>query len=396
MDEEDRELIRGKVDAAAGALSEAGIDCWLVFCRETSEMPEPSLPLIVGSDVVWESAFLLTPGGEHHAVLGRYDAPPVEDLGVYEVHTYDESIGEPLRAVLREIDPETIGLNYSTEEVAADGLTHGLYQRLGSVLSETPYRERFTSAESVVTAIRSGKTDLERRRMRRAVELTESLLAEAVERYTPETTEADVAAYLHERMREEGLDSAWPWDHCPAVDAGAAAPVGHSVPGDRTLPPGEVLHVDFGVRYRGYAADIQRLFYRPDGGGPPAALQAAFDDVRAAVEAAKAVLEPGVQGYRVDAAARGEITDRGWPAYEHAVGHTVGRNAHDAGTLLGPRWERYGSRPEGRVAAGEIYTLELGVDTEWGYLGQEEMLLVTDDGARYFHEPQTELRTLPV
>jgi len=42
MDEEDQELIRGTVDQAAAALGNAGLDCWLVFCRETSEIPEPA------------------------------------------------------------------------------------------------------------------------------------------------------------------------------------------------------------------------------------------------------------------------------------------------------------------------------------------------------------------
>jgi len=395
MDEEDRELIRGKVEQAATAIADAGLDCWLVFCRETGEIPEPALPLIAGTDVVWETAAMLTPDGEHHVVVGRYDAAPFEELGVYEIHTYDESIEESLREVLAEIDPGRIGLDYSTEEVAADGLTHGLYRRLTSLLDGTPYPDRFESAAPVVTSLRSAKNDVERDRMHRAATLTESLLAEAVEQWDPEMTEAHIAEYLHDRMREEGLDSAWGWDHCPAVDAGADAPVGHSTPGDRRLPPGEVLHFDFGVKYRDYAADIQRLYYRPDGdGGPPQALREAIVDVRAAIEAAKEKLEPGVQGYVVDEAAREEITGRGWPAFEHAAGHTVGRNAHDAGTLLGPRWERYGSRPEGRVEAGEIYTLELGVATEWGYLGLEELLEVTVDGATYFLEPQRELRIL--
>ncbi len=395
MDETEQELVRTKVEQAETLLEEADIDCWLVFCRETSEIPEPILPFVLGSDVVWETALCLTPSGEHHAVVGRYDAPPVEELGVYEVHTYDESIALPLRDVLETLDPATVGLNYSSSEVAADGLTHGLYRRLETLLSETPYTERFVSAEDVVASLRSHKTPLERERMREAVALTESLLAEVTNWWTPTKTEADIASYLHERMREDGLDSAWGWDHCPAVDAGADAPVGHSVPGDRTLPSGEVLHFDFGVKYEGYAADIQRLYYYPESDEkPPTALKDAFADVRATIETARAALEPGVAGHEVDSVARAEITERSWPAFEHAVGHTVGRNAHDAGTLLGPQWERYGSRPDRTVSVGEIYTLELGVDTEWGYIGLEELVEVTEDGAEYFHEPQRELRIL--
>jgi len=391
MAETDDELVQGKLSQAEQLLAETGIDCWLVFCRETSEIPEPALPLVLDADVVWETALLVTPDGDHHAVVGRYDAPPVEELGAYTIHRYDESITDPLVDCLDSLDPDAIGLDYSTEEVAADGLTHGLYRRLCQILPDR-YTERFVSAEDVVAGLRSRKTPIERDRMKEAATITESLLSEAIEQWTPEMTEAEFAAYLHDRMREDGLDSAWGWDGCPAVDAGTEAPMGHSVPGDRTLPPGEVLHIDFGVKYRGYAADMQRLYYY--GEDPPAELEAAVADVRATIETAREKLKPGVEGYVVDAAAREEITSRGWPEYEHAVGHTVGRNAHDAGTLLGPRWERYGSRPERTVSAGEIYTLELGVDTEWGYIGLEELLEVTEDGNRYFHPPQRELRTL--
>lgn len=394
MDETAQTLVRGKLGQAEQLLEETELDCWLVFCRETSELPEPVVPLVLGSDVVWETALLLTPSGDHHAVVGRYDAPPVAQLGAYTVHEYDESIVDPLRAVIEEIDPETIGLDYSRDEVAADGLTHGRYRRLCEILPDID-TDQFVSAEDVVAGLRSRKTDIERERMREAARITESLLEETIERWHPEMTEAEFADYLHDRMREDGLDSAWGWDHCPAVDAGADAPVGHSLPGDRTVPPGEVLHVDFGVRYQGYAADMQRLYYHPaNGEDPPDELVAAVQDVRDAIETARDELRPGVQGYVVDSAARELITDRGWPEFQHAVGHTVGRNAHDAGTLLGPQWERYGSRPERTVSTGEIYTLELGVETEWGYLGLEELLEVTDEGAEYFHEPQRELRMI--
>lgn len=397
MDDREADLVRGKLQQAEQLLSESGLDCWLVFCRETSEIPEPALPLVVGADVVWETALILTPEGDHHAVVGRYDAPPVEELGAYTVHSYDESIVDPLLNVMNTLDPDTIGLDYSTEEVAADGLTHGLYRRLVDILSETPYIDRFVSAEDIVTGLRSRKTNIERERMQEAATRTESLLEEAIEQWTPETTEADLSEYIHGRMQTEGLDSAWGWDHCPAVDAGAGAPVGHSLPGDRTVPPGEVLHFDFGVRYQDYASDMQRLYYRPENGeDPPTELVDAVQDVRDAIEAARAELRPGVEGHVVDTAARESITDSEWEEFQHAVGHTVGRNAHDAGTLLGPRWERYGTRPERTVSTGEIYTLELGVDTEWGYLGLEELVEVTEDGTEYFHEPQRELRTLPV
>ena len=271
-----------------------------------------------------------------------------------------------------------------------------MYRRLTDLLDGTPFTDRFESAAPIMVGLRSSLTPTERERMERAVDITAGILDDATSEWTPDWTEAQFSEYCHSRMREDGLDSAWSWDGCPMVDGGADAEVGHSLPGDRTLPPGEVLHVDFGVRYDGYAADIQRLYYYASDKhpAPPEKLQDAFNDVRAAIDTGMEALEPGVAGYEVDAAVRKAITDRGWPEFKHAAGHTVGRNAHDAGPLLGPRWERYGERPERAVAAGEIYTLELGVETEYGYLGQEEMIEVTDDGATYFYPPQTELRVL--
>lgn len=392
----DDALIAAKVRQAERRLAALEIDCWLTIVRETTEIADPALDLALGFDVVWETAVFVTRRGPNRVVIGRYDAPTAEDLGVYEVHPYDESIEGAFREALEAIDPGSIAVNYSETHPAADGLTHGLRRRLEGLLSGTEYEGRLESAEDVVTHLRARKTDAEIERIRAAATVTEALLADATEAWTPDWTEADVAEYLHGRMREAGYGSAWSRDYCPTVHAGGDAPVGHTLPGERTLPPGEVLHVDFGVREDGYAADIQRLYYYPSESDPepPTDLEAAFADVRAAIDAAAEALEPGVAGHEVDAAARSAITERGWPEFMHATGHPVGRNAHDAGALLGPRWDRYGDRPEREVARGEIYTLELGVETEWGYLGQEEMVEVTDDGRSYVLAPQTSLRTL--
>jgi Xaa-Pro aminopeptidase len=392
----DTQLIEAKVEQARDRLDTLEIDGWLVFARETSEIQEPALPLVLGADVVWETALVLTPAGDHHAIVGRYDAPAVADLDCYECHQYDQSIQETLRSVLRSIDPERIAIDYSRDEQVADGLTHGMYQKLTEYLAETPYPERFESAEPIVSHLRRQLIDAERERMDRAIEYTHDFYDEVTDAWEPDWSESDVAAYLHQRLREEGLDTAWGADHCPAVDAGSEAPAGHAQPSERTLPAGELLHLDFGVVYEGYASDIQRLYYYPTEGEttPPEALQAAFEDVRAAIEAAFDRLEPGVAGHDVDAVARETLTERDWPEYKHATGHTVGRNAHDAGPLLGPQWERYGDRPAMAVEHGDVYTLELGVETEWGYVGIEEMVEARKDGTQYLSEPQTELRLL--
>ena len=72
----------------------------------------------------------------------------------------------------------------------------------------------------------------------------------------------------------------------------------------------------------------------------PEQVQHAFETVRDAIQATADWIQPGAVGYEVDTIAREFIKDRGYEEYQHALGHQVGRQAHDGGTLLGPRWER--------------------------------------------------------
>ena len=125
---------------------------------------------------------------------------------------------------------------------------------------------------------------------------------------------------------------------------------------------------------------------------PPDVVKRAFDTVRSAIQAGFEALRPGVQGWQVDEAARKVIVEAGYPEYQYGTGHQLGRAAHDGATMLGPRWERYGKTPYGIVETGNVYTLELGVAVEGvGYVGLEEDVLVTKDGAEWLSTPQDEI-----
>ncbi|HKF94103.1 MAG TPA: aminopeptidase P family protein, partial [Gammaproteobacteria bacterium] len=114
-------LVHEKADQAQALLEETGLDCWLIFARETGVRPDPGVELVVGSDVTWNSAFLFGRGGQRIAIVGRYDAPEIRAGGVFsEVIGYDQGISAPLLAALQRLDPQQIGLNYSTDDTTAD------------------------------------------------------------------------------------------------------------------------------------------------------------------------------------------------------------------------------------------------------------------------------------
>jgi len=389
-------LLGEKVEQATGILKEMEIDLWLTFVRETASAGDPVLPLIYGdADLTWQSALILTDSGERVAIVGHFDAEAVRNLGVYTtVIPYHESVRSPLLEVLGRFDPARIALNYSTDDVLADGLSHGPYQLLMGYLQGTPYARRIVSAEGVIRALRGRKTAGEVARIRVAIETTRQIYEDTFDHVQPGMTELEIQAFMHAQMEARGLGPAWHLGHCPTVNAGPDSPVGHVGAGQYRLGRGQLLHFDFGVKQDGYCSDIQRVVYLlgPGENHPPEPVQHGFDTVVRAIRAAVAAMRPGIFGKDVDAAARQAVTGAGYPEYKYATGHQLGRLAHDGGGLLGPEWERYGDTPNQPLEAGQVYTVEPGLAVEgYGYLGLEEDVLVTETGAEFLGPPQTEL-----
>jgi Xaa-Pro aminopeptidase len=390
----DTTIQREKLEQAVGILGEQDIDCWLTFARETSETPDPVMKLIVGHDVTWQSAFLVTRAGRRIAIVGGPEGALVRQAGLYDtVHTYDEGFAPALRTTLHELNPRQIAINYSIGDVAADGLTYGMFLQLDNALKRTPFRQRLISAAPIVGPLRSRKTSTELARMQRAIAITEEMFAQVTAFLCPGRTEREVADLLHGEVRRLGLGTSWEEDHCPAVNAGAASEPGHAGPTDIAMQPGDLIHIDFGVAYEGYRSDLQRMWYLRSAAEqePPESVRRAFHTCVNAIEAARNVLTAGVLGWEVDAVAREHVVAAGYPEYKHALGHSVGLACHDGGPLIGPRWPRYGEMPERAIEPGSVYTLELGTATERGYIGLEDEVLVGKDNAQFLSPAQREL-----
>ncbi|MFL5930783.1 MAG: M24 family metallopeptidase [Gaiellaceae bacterium] len=388
-------IVREKLDQAPAILAEQGIDVWLTLVRETLLTRDPSLDLVAGTYCAWQSAFVVSRSGERVAIVGRHDATSVEDLDAYdEVVPYDESIRPALRRTIERLAPESIALNYSTSDPAADGLTHGLWLVLREALEGTPYVDRVASSAPVVNSLRGRKSASELARIRAAVDETEAIFALLGAELRPGLKETEIAALFDAEVSRRGLGYAWEPSHCPAVNAGPDKDVGHSAPSELTTQRGQLLHCDFGVEKDGYCSDLQRVWYLLDDGEsePPVDVRTAWEAVWAAVDSGAAALRPGALGHEVDAAARARLVSAGFPEPKYALGHQLGRSAHDGGTILGPCWDRYGSAPLGTVEEGNVFTLEYGAPVPGrGYVGLEEDVLVTSDGIEWLSTPQRDL-----
>ena len=383
-----------KLAQANQILQELDVDAWLIFARETEETPERAWELLAPGMVVWQSAMILTKRGDRIAIVGKGDDDEYRKSGWYsEVHSYVQGIGEILRETLTRLDPQQLALNYSESNPNADGLTHGMYLALQKILQETPYVERFLSADPILSRLRGRKTPEELKRIRAAIERTLILFDETTARLKIGLDEKQIAQHFHERCEEWQVGTAWHRDQCPAVNTGPHSSAGHAGPSDLQVDAGHLVHVDFGIKQNGYCSDLQRMWYvlKPGETEPPAHLVHAFDAVAKTIQEAAKILRPGIVGWEVDSLAREVITSEGYPEYQHGLGHQVGRAVHDGGTGLLPRWERYGETPYGVVEENQVYTIELGVQTDAGYLGLEEDVLVTKNGVEWLAPPQKEL-----
>ncbi len=381
-----------KANQANQLLDSMELDVWMILVRETEEHSDPALKLLGDCRVVWPAAFIFARGGQRLAITGLGDDEAIRALGLFDpVLPYTQGIREVLVSVLTQLDPKTIGLNYSRGDVSADGLTYGMLLNLQGYLSGTPFADRLTSAALFVEAFRGRKTPLEIQAMRGAIRTSMQIYDATTAWLRPGLTELEIAEFVQGQVRQRGADFGWPASGCPGLNAGPDSPWGHASPSASVrTAQGQTLNMDFGVKVDGYGSDNQRVWYFLQEGETqaPAQLTRIFDAVAGAIQAAADFVRPGVQGWEVDAVARRFITDAGYPEYPHALGHSVGRHSHDGGVGFYPRWERYGDKPYGCIYEGGVFTLELGVRSEFGYIGLEEEILVTADGCEWLWPPQ--------
>ncbi|HET9906471.1 MAG TPA: Xaa-Pro peptidase family protein [Anaerolineales bacterium] len=389
-------LIQEKVNQAIEILQEQQTDVWLTFVRETSGVRDPVLDFLIGAnDLTWPSALILTSTGEKIAIIGNLEKDAVQRLNVFsEIIGYDTAVSGPLRDTITRLNPDQIAVNTSKNNVHADGLTHAMYEFLQEYLAGTPYVDRLVSAEPIINAMRGRKTPTELERIRKAVEITDEIYQKTFDFIKVGMTEIEVGEYMHNLAHEYGVGLAWPAENCPAVNSGPDSPVGHNGPTEIKIERGHLIHFDFGVKYEDYCSDIQRVAYvlREGETEAPPEVQRGFLTIRTAIEKPRESMKAGATGNSIDTMAREIVVDSGYPEYLYALGHQLGRVAHDGGALLGPLWEKYGDSPNQTLEVGQVYTIEPGLTVpNYGYMGIEEDVVMTEKGAEYFTEPQREI-----
>lgn len=389
------EITKEKISQAIEILKEKQIDAWMIFTRESSNVKDPMLDIVVGSGCTWHSAFIITKNGDTIAVLGSLDVANLKQKGLYnEVIGYVKNIKDDLLKVLNRLNPQKIALNFSRNSSIADGLTYGMYLELMDILKGSGFENKIVSSEDIVAALRGRKTSTEISKMKFAISETLKIFDEVTKFIKVGITEKEVNEFVLKLVKEKRYETAWDANQCPAVFTGPDNAGAHADPTDRKIDYGHILNLDFGLKIDGYCSDLQRTWYilRPEEDKAPEDVLKGFNTIIEAVELSAKALKPGVLGWEIDKIARDYIVSKGYEEYPHALGHQIGRVAHDGGGLLAPQWERYGNLPYIPVEVGQVYTIEPRLSVPgYGVATVEDMVQITSDGCVFISEPQKEI-----
>ncbi len=390
-----KEMILEKQQQAIQILNEKNIDMWITFVRETGNIKDPMMDMLVGTNATWHSAFIITKSGETIAIIGSLEEANMKTVGTFKtIIPYLKSVRDDLRQVLIDRNPEKIAINFSQNSSLADGLTHGLYLDLLKYLEGTPFSDRFISSEEIISALRGRKSQTEIAIMKEAIAHTLQIFDEVGKFLKAGITEKDVAEFVFKKVEERGFGFAWEKEYCPSVFSGPDTAGAHSGPTNRIIKPGHVVNMDFGINYKGYCSDLQRTWYILKEGETeaPAEVLHGFNVIKKSIELAAKAIKPGVVAHEIDSIARNYIVENGYEEYPHGLGHQVGRAAHDGGALLAPKWERYGNLPYMTLEENQVFTIEPRLTIPgFGIATVEVEVVVTKDGCEWLAPNQEEI-----
>jgi Xaa-Pro aminopeptidase len=184
----------------------------------------------------------------------------------------------------------------------------------------------------------------------------------------PGMTEKEVALRLEVIMREHGATSS---SFDTIVASGWRSALPHGVASDKVIEKGDLVTLDFGAYYQGYASDITRTVMM---GKPTAKQKEIYQIVLEANKKAIAGVQPGKTGKEVDAIARNYIKEHGYGEYfGHSTGHGLGMEVHEKPLVS--------TRGEEALVPGMVITIEPGIYIpDLGGVRIEDDLIVTESG----------------
>lgn len=390
------ELNFDKLPIVYQALKDNNVDAWLITGRETIMNREPILHVLGDLDFIIATTIIFTKEEKCIAIVSPLDVEGYKLIkGIDEVIEYPGTMEQTIAEVLKKLDPKVLALDYCSDDSACDGLTVGMYMMLQKVFDEIGFSGETVSAFPIINKVKGIKTASQIEKIRDCVIQADKYMRMVPSICKEGSTSLDIFNFLHKVADDDGYGMSWTPSQCPGVSVDPNVPTGHMGIVETPLVKGYVINIDYGVSKDGYCSDLQRMYYvlKDDEEDAPQHVKDAFYLVRDAIKAAADFMKPGVTGFQVDQVARHMIVDEGFDSWNAALGHQVGHETHDGGTILANRRPRY-NKPaliDTPLDAGNVFAVEPSVSIAEGRVGVEEDVLVTENGGVFLNPPQQEL-----
>ena len=229
---------------------------------------------------------------------------------------------------------------------------------------------KFINGSKCVDYKRMVKDDHEQQLMIEARRINDQAIHEVIHQVSLGLSELEVAAKLGDIYSKFGGEGN-SFDAIIAYGANGANP--HHENDASRLKPGDSIIIDMGCKYQGYCSDMTRtVFYKE----VSQEAKEVYELVKAANEAAEAMIKPGVRLCDIDKTARDLITKAGYgKEFNHRLGHFIGKDVHEYGDVS--------VNFDLEVQEGMVFSIEPGVYLP-GKFGVriEDLVLVTKDGCK--------------
>jgi Xaa-Pro aminopeptidase len=174
----------------------------------------------------------------------------------------------------------------SADDAEADSLTRGASFLRAFAAAHGGLKVR--DAHPVVDSLRARKSPAELALLRRAIDITVAGHRDALRAVRPDVWEYEIEALLASAFRRTGGDGP---AFASIVGSGPNSTQYHYAANERRMQAGDVVVLDIGAGYRGYAADVTRTL--PVSGRFTPDQRAVYQIVRDAQAAAERVARPG-------------------------------------------------------------------------------------------------------
>lgn len=185
-------------------------------------------------------------------------------------------------------------------------------------------------------------------------------------------TEQQLKAKLESKLLELGAEGT---SFSTIVASGHRGALPHGVASDKIIEQGDMITLDFGAYYQGYASDITRTFAI---GEPNPKLKEIYNIVLAANQKAIEAAKAGISSKALDAVARDYITKQGYgEAFGHSLGHGIGLDVHEGPVLA--------KNTDSALQVNNCVTIEPGIYIDGlGGVRIEDDILITENGCQRF------------